>query len=102
MGDDGGVVVALCHLYGAQCLGEGTDLVDLYKDRVGATEFDALFKIFYVGHEEVVADELAAVADHVGENLPAFPVVLVHTVFDGVDGVFVNEVAEELGLLFGG
>ncbi len=101
MRDNGGVAVALSELYGAEGLGERTDLVNLHENRVGATFLDTAGEVFHVGNEQVVAHELAAVADKVGENLPAFPVVLGHTVLDGVDGVFLNELLEELGLLFG-
>lgn len=102
VGDNGGVTVALSELYGTEGLGERADLVNLHEDGVGAAEFDTLLEVLHVGNEEVVANELAAVADEIGEDLPAFPVVLVHTVLDGVDGVLLNELLEELGLLGGG
>ena len=40
-----------------------------------------------VGDEEVVADELDAVADALGQRLPAVPVLLVHAVLDREDRV---------------
>ena len=37
---------------------------------------DALPQSLRVGDKEIVADELAAIADRLGQRLPAFPVVL--------------------------
>ena len=82
MRDNCGVTVALCEFYGAESFGERTDLVYLYEDRVGATFFDTAFEVLDIGYEQVVAYELATVADKVGENLPACPVVFRHTVLD--------------------
>ena len=100
MRDDSCVAVALSELYCAESLCERTDLVDLDKDGVGAAEFDTFFEVFDVGDEEVVADELTTVADEVGEDFPAVPVVFCHAVLDGVDGEFFNEFLEEFCLLF--
>ena len=53
---------------------EGADLVHLYKDRVGGLGVDALLQdTLHVGDEKVVADELALVADHVGQLLSSRP-----------------------------
>ena len=89
----------MCHLDGVERLGQRTDLVYLDQDRVGATGLDTLLQEIYVGHEQVVAHELAFVADLGGQQLPAFPVVLRHTVLDRVDGVFRYERLEVLDLL---
>ena len=43
-----------------------------------------------VGDEEVVADDLDLVAELVGQELPAVPVVLGQAVLDGDDGVLVD------------
>ena len=82
MGDDSGVAIALSELNGTEGLGKRANLVNLNKDRVGAAELDTLFKILNVGNEQVVAYELATVADKIGKNLPAFPVAFGHTVLD--------------------
>ena len=44
-----------------------------------------------VGHEQVVAHQLAAVSDAVGQFLPAFPILFAHAVLDGVNGIFRDE-----------
>ena len=46
---------------------------------------DAALQALAVGDEQVVADELDLVAEGVGEELPAVPVVFGHAVFDGDD-----------------
>ncbi len=51
---------------------------------------DAAREDFRVGDEEVVADELAAGADLVGQQFPADPVLLGHTVFDRDDRIGVE------------
>ena len=81
---------------------DGADLVDLNEDGVGHLLVDSLLEALGVGDEEVVADELDAVADVFGEELPAVPVVFGEAVFDADDGVFVDPVLPEGGHLFGG
>ena len=51
--------------------GEGADLVELDEDRVGDAGRDAAAEDGGVGDEDVVADELDAVADALGELGPA-------------------------------
>ena len=87
------------HLNGVEGLGEGTDLVDLDEDGVGGTHLDAFLQELHVGDEEVVAHELAAIADALGEFHPVVPVVLVQSVFDGVDRVFRDELLQIVDLL---
>ncbi len=55
------VAIALCELYGAESLGKRTNLVNLYKDRVGATHVDTLLEVLNIGNE-VIAYKLATVA----------------------------------------
>ncbi len=54
---------ALGHLHGVEGLGQGADLVDLHQDAVGDRLVDPLLEPLGVGDEQVVADELAGVAD---------------------------------------
>ena len=84
--DDGGVAVAAAELDGLEGLGDGADLVELDQDGVGDLLLDALLQALGVGDEEVVADELD-VAELLGEELPAVPVVLGEAVFERDDGV---------------
>jgi hypothetical protein len=85
------------HLDGLEGLGEGADLVDLDEDRVGDAVGDAAGEALGVGDEEVVADELDAVADGLGEGRPAVPVVLAHPVLDRDDRVPEAQVREVVG-----
>ncbi len=43
-----------------------------------------------VRHEQVVADKLYFAAKFIGQQLPAFPIVLGAAVFDGDDRIFVR------------
>ena len=85
-----GVVIALRELHGVDGFRERADLVDLDEDGVGHLFLKTHLQTFHVGHEKVVTHELAAVADGVGEEFPAVPVVFGHTVLDGDDRVFVT------------
>ena len=53
----------------------------------------------HVGHEQIVADQLALVADQVGQDLPAFPVVFRHAVFDRDDRIVRDQIGEIFRLL---
>ena len=100
--EHGGVGVFLRHFHGVEGLGERADLVDLDEDGVGHAELDALGEELGVGDEEVVADELGGLAELVGEDFPAGPVVFVAAVFDGDDGVFLLKLRVVLDDFFGG
>jgi ApbE superfamily uncharacterized protein (UPF0280 family) len=63
------------------------DLVELDEDGVADAARDAVGEALGVGHEEVVADELDALAEALGEELPGVPVVLRGAVLDGEQGV---------------
>ena len=58
-----GVAVAFGQVDRFERLGQRADLVDLDQDRVGTALFDAGGQAFGVGDEQVVADELALVAE---------------------------------------
>ena len=94
--DDRAVLVALGHLDRVEGLGQGADLVDLHQDAVGDRLVDPLLEPPGVGDEEVVADELAGVADGLGQQLPALPVVLRAAVLDRDDGVLFGPADEEV------
>ena len=93
--------MTVCHFDGVEGFAQRADLVNLDQDGVGATLLDAFLEELDVGHEQVVAHQLALAADAVGEFLPAFPVVLVHAVFDRVDRIFGDELFEVCNLLVG-
>ena len=71
-------------------LGERADLVDLDEDRVADAVRDAFLQDARVGDEDIVADQLHLLAETLGEQLPAAPVVLRHAVLDGDDRVTVD------------
>ena len=91
MGHDGGVAGAVGHLDGVQGLGQGADLVDLDEDGVGDLVLQTHLQALGVGDEEVVAHQLHAVTQSLGQHLPALDVVLAHAVLHGDDGVVVGE-----------
>src|ERR1700733_7142229 len=63
------------HLHAVDFFGQPAALVSLDQDAVGDSLFDPLLKALHVGHEQVVADELAFGADCIRQQLPTFPVV---------------------------
>ena len=77
-------------LHGFDRLGQGADLVELDQQGVGSLLLDAAADALGVGDQQVVADDLDAVAHLGGHQLPAFPVVLGQAVFDGDDRVLVD------------
>ena len=91
-----GVAVAAAELDGFERLGERADLVDLDENRIGDALFNAALQALDVGDEEIVADELNAAAQLVGQQLPAFPVVFGETVFEGDDRILAAPVVPEV------
>ena len=102
MGHHGAVAVAVRELYGIEGLGQGTNLVDLYEQRVGRLLINALLQASRVGDKEVIADDLDLIANSGGQGGVAFPVVFLQWVLDGHDGVLVDELLVDLGHLLGG
>lgn len=96
VGDDGGVAIAGGKVDSVDGLGEGANLVELNKDGVGHFAVKTHLQTLDVGDEEVVANKLAAVADGVGEEFPAVPIVFGHAVLDGDDGVLLNPAFPEV------
>jgi len=91
MADHGGVTVFLGQFDGVHGLGQRPDLVDLDQDRVGDALVDPSAKEFDIGDEEIVADELDAVAQFVGQEFPVPPIAFGAAVFDADDRVFLAE-----------
>src|SRR5208282_4523295 len=83
-----------------QRLGERSDLVDFDQDGIGDAISDPLHDPRDVGDEIVVADELAAPADFLRQELPAGRIVLGHTVFDRHDRIALRQGGQVLHLLF--
>ena len=91
MGRNGGVPGLVGHLDGFQRLGHRADLVQLNQDGVAAAQADALGQALGVGDEQIIPHQLHLAAQLLGHILPAFPVLLIQTVLDGVDGVLLNQ-----------
>ncbi len=91
------VAGALRHLDGGEGLGQRPDLVDLDEDRVGDAALDSFVEDLRVRDEEIVTDQLHALAELPGEVLPAGPVVLGHSVLDRHDRVLVAPRPEHVG-----
>ena len=64
------------HVDRGERLGQRADLVRLDQDRVRDAARDALAQDLGVGHEQIVADELDALAEPLREQRPAVPVAL--------------------------
>ena len=64
-------------------------MVHFDQNRVAHAFLNAARQTTHVGDKQVVAHELNALAEHVGQLLPCGPIVLVQSVLDGHDGVLV-------------
>jgi len=92
---DRGVAGAMGVGDGLQRLGQGADLVDLDQDRIGDAPLGPDRQPPGVGDEDVVADQLDAVAEPVGQRLPAFQIVLGHAILDRGDRIGVASSARK-------
>ena len=91
--------MAMGHLDGIERFAQSPYLVYLDEDGVGTAHFNTFAQEFHVGNKEVVAHQLAAMTDALGQLFPAFPVVLAHTVLNGVDGILVDKFLQVGNLL---
>ena len=96
MRNDRGVAFVLSALDGGEGFGHRTHLVHLDEDGVGDAGLDAFVEDGRVGNEQVVTDEVDLATELVGHDLPASPVSFIETVFNGEDGVLVDELFVEL------
>src|SRR5580693_10632807 len=96
----GGVTGSLRHIDGCQRLAEGANLVDLDEDRIPDPLLDPALEDLDVGDKDIVADELTLPADLVGEQLPAYPVLLCHAVLNRQDRIRALKLCEILDLFF--
>ena len=95
MRHDRRVASTLCHLDGLQCLGQGTNLVDLDEDGVAQSTGDAIGQALGVRDKEVITDELHLAAKSIREHLPALEVILSHAIFNRDDWIVRREVCPE-------
>ena len=96
----GGHAGAARHVDRVVGLRQSADLIELDQDRVGYAFVDAPPQPFGVGHEQVVAHQLQAVAQRFGEQPPPLPIVLRHAVFDRDDRIALGPVRPEPHHLF--
>lgn len=80
--DHGSIAGPARHFDRLQRLGQGPDLVELDQDRVGDALVDAVSEHRRVGDEYVVADQLHAITDTVGQQPPTLPVVFGHPILE--------------------
>ena len=85
-----------------QRLGERADLVDLDQDRIGDARLDPTTQALGVGDEHVVAHELQARAQALGERTPALPVLLVDAVLERDDRIAPAQLRPVVAQLLGG
>ena len=81
----------MSHLDGLQSLGNGSDLIQLNQNGVSAPQSDSLLKALCIGNEQIVAHKLYLIAQFFGHILPAFPVLLIQTVLNGINGILLTK-----------
>ena len=74
-------------LHRVKSLRDRADLVDLDQDRVRGPFCDPATQDVDVRNEQVIADQLGALAHFGGDGNPSAPIVLTHAVFYGHEGV---------------
>ena len=77
-------------------------MVYLNQNSVCYALFNALNQTLFVGNKQVVANQLNFFAQLFGELLPAVPVILCHTVFDGDDRIFLAQASQIIYHFFAG
>ena len=102
MGNDCCVASFLCHLDCVECFGQCTDLVNLDEDRIGNAKVDTLLEVCGVCNEQVVTNQLDTAAETLCELLPAIPVILCQTIFDGDQRILVDPALVHVDHLFAG
>src|SRR5690606_10703313 len=95
--NDSRVAGAFSHFNGSESFCQGADLVNLDENGVGDPLLNALLEDLGVRNEQVIADQLHLAPQLFGKQLPAFPVVLGHTVFNGDDGILVAPTCQQIG-----
>ena len=102
MRGDGAPAGAVASLDRFNRLGQRADLVELDQQGIGGFLADGPAHALRVGDQQVIADNLQAVAQQFDHQLPAFPVILSQAVFDGDDRVLVDPVLPEFDHLLAG
>ena len=74
-----------------KCLGQGADLVELDQDGVGNALGDTFGENMGVRDKHIVPDDLDPVTESLCDDCPPIPILLGHAVFDGDNGIVVNQ-----------
>ena len=82
MGNNRTVSETVRHLYRFESFCQGSDLIHLYKDRIGSIQADATVQPLFIGHKEIVSHQLYPVSKPPGHLRPAFPVLFFQTIFN--------------------
>src|ERR1700732_2484569 len=88
------------HIDGGERFGQGANLIYLDQDRIGDAVGDPTRETRDIGDEQIVADELAFLANEPREDLPAFPIILGHRVLDRYNRIVHDKLRQILRLLF--
>ena len=79
------------HLDRFQRFGNRSDLVQLNQNGIAAAKGNPFCQTFGVGDKQIVSHQLYPVSQLPGQHLPAFPVLFVQTVLNGINGIFIAE-----------
>ncbi len=91
------VAVANGHVDGGEGFAQRADLIDFHEDRIGGAGLDPFFQEADVGDEQIIAHKLYFLANPVGEELPAGPVVLGKSIFQRADRIFLDPLSPVIG-----
>ena len=86
----------LRHLDRLQRLSQGADLIELNENRISCLFLDTAFKPLCIRHEQVVANQLYAIAQALPQELPTLPVVLAQAILDGDDRILGDPLCVEV------
>src|SRR5260370_17386937 len=86
----------LRHLDRRQRLSQGANLIELNENRVSCLFLDTAFKPLRIRHEQVVANQLYAIAQALPQELPTLPVVLAQAILDGDDRILGDPLCVEV------
>jgi hypothetical protein len=76
--------------------GEGADLVELDQDRVRDVLVDPALQPLDIGDEDVIANKLEPLAEPIGQESPALPLVLGEAVLERHERIAVGEILVHL------
>ncbi len=77
-------------------------MVEFYQQGITSFLFNRSGNPNRVGHQKVITNDLQTVSVPCGEVLPAFPIILGESVFDGNDGILFNPIGPEIHHLVAG